>query len=299
MKKNNLLLRKLIVITMLVALCFGATRINIPMPTGDMVHLGNFVMILSALLLGGLEGGIVGSLGMGIYDLVFFSNRPSTIIRTFILKFIVGFIVGYIFRLVLKKKYRTQALLIASTIFFVLLFGVSLTLFIIGDKADLSFKAGLSANVINFLGTGKNVKISLYLPIFSILFAIGMLFAIIFERKLTNRSKAALFAITVAVLINILGEFVLRWFIEGLFNIYVNGLNDGFTVSLVTATTKIPGSVITGFLTVFLAALVYEPVYRGVKTLDVFKDNTLEYEEEQNDDNNTIDNENISLDSNN
>ena len=36
MKENDLFLRKLIVITILVALCFGATRLNVPMPTGDM-----------------------------------------------------------------------------------------------------------------------------------------------------------------------------------------------------------------------------------------------------------------------
>ena len=104
MNKKDIILRKGVLIAILVALCFGATRINIPMPTGDMVHVGNFVMILSALLLGVMEGVLVGSLGMGIYDLVFFSNRPFTIVRSFILKFIVGFLVGYLFRLVLKKK---------------------------------------------------------------------------------------------------------------------------------------------------------------------------------------------------
>ena len=162
-------------------------------------------MIISALLLGGIEGGLVGSLGMGIYDLVFFSNRPFTCLRTFILKFIVGFLVGYLFRLVLKKKARTDILLIASTIFFVLLFGVSLALFFIGDLSELSFKTGLVAKVSNFLFSGKTVGVSLYIPVFSLLFAVGMIIAFIFQRKLDNRAKAALFAITVAILFNILG----------------------------------------------------------------------------------------------
>lgn len=277
MNKKEILLKKGVLIAMLIALCFGATRINIPMPTGDMIHLGNFVMILTALLLGGLEGGLVGSLGMGLYDLVFFSNRPFTILRTFILKFIVGFLVGYLFRLILKKKIKTDGLLIASTIFFVLLFGTSLTLFFIGDLSALSFKTGLVSSVSNFLLSGKTVKVSLYIPIFSILFAVGMILALIFGKKLSIRSKSALFAITVAILTNILGEFIFRWILEGINNVVFLDVADGFTVSLITATSKIPGSLITGFISVILAGLIYEPVYKGVKNLDIFKDNTVDY----------------------
>ncbi len=277
MNKKEILLKKGVLIAMLIALCFGATRINIPMPTGDMIHLGNFVMILTALLLGGLEGGLVGSLGMGLYDLVFFSNRPFTILRTFILKFIVGFLVGYLFRLILKKKIKTDGLLIASTIFFVLLFGTSLTLFFIGDLSTLSFKTGLVSSVSNFLLSGKTVKVSLYIPIFSVLFAVGMILALIYSKKLSIRSKAALFAITVAILTNILGEFIFRWILEGINNVVFLDVADGFTVSLITATSKIPGSLITGFISVILAGLIYEPVYKGVKNLDIFKDNTVDY----------------------
>ena len=277
MNKKEILLKKGVLIAMLIALCFGATRINIPMPTGDMIHLGNFVMILTALLLGGLEGGLVGSLGMGLYDLVFFSNRPFTILRTFILKFIVGFLVGYLFRLILKKKIKTDGLLIASTIFFILLFGTSLTLFFIGDLSTLSFKTGLVSSVSNFLLSGKTVKVSLYIPIFSILFAVGMILALIYSKKLSIRSKAALFAITVAILTNILGEFIFRWILEGINNVVFLDVADGFTVSLITATSKIPGSLITGFISVILAGLIYEPVYKGVKNLDIFKDNTVDY----------------------
>ena len=98
--------------------------------------------------------------------------------------------------------------------------------------------------------------------------------SIVFERKLSIRSKAALFAITLAILVNILGEFILRWILEGL-------MVSDFNTSIIVATSKIPGSLITGFISVFLAALIYEPVYMGVKNLDVFKDNTSEFDEEE------------------
>ncbi len=282
MSDSRKILSKITIIALFTALAFVGVFIQIKMPTGDMVHLGNFVMILAALLLGGLEGGLVGSLGMGLYDLIYYTSKPSTIIRTFVLKFLIGFLVGYLFRLILKKKLNTKYLLIGATSFFLLVFGVSLGLFLSGDFADFSFSNGLSSNFANFLGSGKTVKISLYIPIFSLIFAIGTVLSIVFERKLSTRSKAALFAILSAVLLNIIGEFILRWLLEGTFNVLVSDLNDGFTVSLATATSKIPGSLITGFLSVFLAVLIYEPIYRGVKNLTVFKDDTVDLIEGEN-----------------
>ncbi len=275
-QKNQIVLKKIVIIAMLTALCCAATFVQIKMPTGDMVHLGNFVMIISALLLGGIEGGIVGSFGMGLYDLIFYTTKPSTILRTFILKFLIGFIVGYVFRLILKRKIKTTHLLVGATVLFLALFGISLGLFIVGDKAEFAFKTGLLAKVDNFFGSGKAVNVSLYIPIFSFIFAFGMGLSIIFERKLSTRSRAALFAITLAILVNIVGEFILRWVLEGL-------MVSDFNTSIIVATSKIPGSLITGFISVFLAALIYEPVYMGVKNLDVFKDNTSSYVEDEED----------------
>ena len=280
MKRNLVILERFIIIAIFTAVCTAATFIQFKMPSGDMVHLGNFVMIMAALLLGGIEGGIVGSLGMGLYDLIFYTSKPSTIIRTFILKFLIGFIVGFVFRLILKKKLNTKILLISAASFFLIIFGVTLGLFLYGNKDNFSFNNGLASTISNFFGSGKTVKISLYIPIFSFVFFIGMGLALIFAHKLTNRSKAALFAITVAVLINILGEFLLRWTLEGIFNTYVSEIDNGFKVSLATATSKIPGSLITGFVSVFIAVLIYEPVYRGVKNVSAFKDDTEGLSEE-------------------
>ena len=91
--KSDILLKKVVLVAIFSALCCAATYLQIRMPAGDFVHLGNFVMIIAALLLGGVEGGAVGSLGMGIYDLINYAGKTSTILRTFILKFIIGFIV--------------------------------------------------------------------------------------------------------------------------------------------------------------------------------------------------------------
>ena len=269
MKSNEELIAKLAITAVLTASCYGMTYVNVPMPTGDMVHLGNFVMILAALLLGGIYGGIVGSLGMGLYDIIYFSSRPTTIIRTFILKIIDGFIVGFIFRLIITKKANTKPLLLSSIGFFGITSITTIMLFAVGDFSKFGFGNGFSSEF-------SNVKISLFVPVFAFIFTILFIVAYILNKKLSNRSKAALFAVTVAVVVNILGEFLLRYLIEGINNTYVNGLENGFDVSLATAISKIPGSVITGIISVLFAIIIYEPVYKGVKQLSFFKDNTFE-----------------------
>ena len=268
--KNNDILKRVIIVAMLSALCCVGTFVQIRMPAGDFVHLGNFVMIISALLLGGIEGGLVGSLGMGLYDIIFYTTKPSTIIRTIVLKFLIGFIVGSLFRLILKKNSNTKRLLFISSIVMLVFFVFSLVVFLLGDFTNFNFDSGLNSVIkLNLFGQVKELKISLYIPIFSFIFFAGTLLAAIFSFKLSKRSQAALFSVTVAIFANILGEFFLRWLLEGFM---VQDSN--FTVSLVTATSKIPGSVITGFISVFLAVLIYEPIYRALKHTLLFKDNT-------------------------
>ena len=89
---------------------------------------------------------------------------------------------------------------------------------------------------------------------------------------------AALVAISVAIFVNIIGEFVLRWLLEGL-------MVSDFNTSLIVATSKIPGSLITGFISVILSVLIYEPIYRAVKNTNLFVDDTANVEEKENTEN--------------
>ena len=111
----------------------------------------------------------------------------------------------------------------------------------------------------------KSFNVSIIIPILSILYAITALVAGIISGKLTQRNKAALVAILVAIFINIIGEFVLRYTLEGWF------VSD-FNTSGLVATSKIPGSMITGFITVILSVVVYEPVYYALKKASLIED---------------------------
>lgn len=91
---------KIALTALMTALCYVAfTFLKIPIPTfgGDYValHIGNAFCVLAALLLGGGYGGLAGSLGMTIADLldpVYITSAP----KTFVLKLCIGLISGFV-----------------------------------------------------------------------------------------------------------------------------------------------------------------------------------------------------------
>lgn len=81
---------------------FTFLQIKIVTPGGTTsFHLGNTFCVLTALLLGGIPGGLAGAIGMGIGDLldpVYITYAPKTII----LKMFIGIITGLIAHRVFK-----------------------------------------------------------------------------------------------------------------------------------------------------------------------------------------------------
>jgi Predicted membrane protein len=100
MNTKNQKIKKLAQTGLFAALCFVAftfLKIRIPIPGGDStsLHVGNAFCVLAALILGGLYGGLAGSLGMTIADLL----DPEYIIaapKTFVLKLCIGLITGLV-----------------------------------------------------------------------------------------------------------------------------------------------------------------------------------------------------------
>ena len=100
MNRQNEKLYKVVITGLMAALCYVAfTFLKIPIPTfgGDMtaLHIGNAFCVLAALLLGGWYGGLAGSLGMTIADIldpVYITSAP----KTFILKLCIGLIAGFV-----------------------------------------------------------------------------------------------------------------------------------------------------------------------------------------------------------
>lgn len=98
--RENEKLHKLVLTGLMAALCYVAftfLKIPIPTPAGGMtaLHIGNAFCVLAALMLGGVYGGLAGSLGMTIADLmdpVYIVSAP----KTFVLKLMIGLISGFV-----------------------------------------------------------------------------------------------------------------------------------------------------------------------------------------------------------
>ena len=94
--------RKIAFITMFSAVnyvVFTFGKIDIPLAAGSSVaiHLANAVVVVSSLLLGPVEGGIAGAIGLSVADLLdprYVMSAP----KTFFLKFIIGYVSGTVFR---------------------------------------------------------------------------------------------------------------------------------------------------------------------------------------------------------
>lgn len=152
--KSNVTILKLAQTALVAALCyiaFAYLKIPIPLPGGDAValHIGNAFAVLGALLLGGVYGGLAGSIGMTIADLMdpmYISSAP----KTFVLKFFIGLITGIIAHKIAKitetedRKYVFKWTLLASigglgfNVVFDPIVGYFYKRYILGLNAELS-----------------------------------------------------------------------------------------------------------------------------------------------------------------
>ncbi len=93
MKTNNFDAKKIAVCGLMAALSFvGYVIFPSFTITGTKIHIGNTFVVLAALILGGVYGGLSGAVGLTIADLV--SGYAASAPRTFICKLLIGIVVG-------------------------------------------------------------------------------------------------------------------------------------------------------------------------------------------------------------
>jgi len=281
MSKEKKILIKIILTALFSALCFIGVLIRIPLPTGAFVHLGNMICILAALLIGGIYGGIAGSLGMGLFDLTH-GYLGAGLLRTFILKFLMGLIAGLIFKLILKKKLNIKKLTIIFVSIIGLIFITSIVLSVI------SYNNGF---VITYTKNGelvtKTVIIKWIIPLFiGIMLVLGII-DLVLEKKLGKVAGAALIGATAGVTINTLGEIYLKALLYYLLNSAYGSFNDAYLYAI----AELPATIITSVLTVSIIGFIYYPIYRATKDFNPIDYASQFIEEENNDDNEKDDEE--------
>lgn len=95
MRKNTKTMAQIAIFAAVNYAVFTFGKIDIPLAAGSSVaiHVANAVVVVSALLLGPIEGGIAGAIGLSIADILdprYIASAP----KTFFLKFCIGFISG-------------------------------------------------------------------------------------------------------------------------------------------------------------------------------------------------------------
>lgn len=253
MKGNNQkILYEVILTAIFAALAFVGTCIQIPLPTGGMIHLGNFVVIIASLLCGGLVGGISGGIGCGLYDLILYSS-PSGFVKYLILKFIMGFVVGSLFRLFIKKRESIKLpiiLLVCGS-----LLAIITTLAIILFNNDyITLSSSIHAK------TAYIVMVS----VFGYLFSVILIVCAFVSRKLKFILQAVSSAISISVILNILLEFVAKLITASLLD---NLEGDAL---IIKAFSTMPSCIFTGTITLILGTLIYIPLYKATRNLNSF-----------------------------
>lgn len=95
--KQRMKTQDLILTSMLVALIFIATFINIRLPiaaNGGLVHLGTAMLFIASILFGPKKGAIAGAIGMGLFDLL--GGWVIWTPITFVARGLQGYIIGKI-----------------------------------------------------------------------------------------------------------------------------------------------------------------------------------------------------------
>jgi uncharacterized membrane protein len=154
---------------------FTYLQIKIPLPGGDAtsIHLGNAVVVIGALILGGPLGGLAGAIGMSIGDL-FDPKYIMYVPKTFVLKLCIGLITGFVAHKIgkistcpdSKKVFKWTLIATVAGLLFNVIFdpivGYYYKLWILGKPAaDLTLAWNVASTSINAV-TSTIVSVVIY-----------------------------------------------------------------------------------------------------------------------------------------
>lgn len=271
MKKNKLVfdkyqtILKITLAAIFSGLCFAVMffpKITIPAAVGTpFIHLGNLIVILVALLFGGPIGGISGAIGMGLFDII--DGYGIWTIKTVVLKFGIGLFTGLIYGH-FNKKYSPRITLysiIMGSIFFI--FGLTTMIIAIANHSIITIGS-------------KEIALSWPLYVFSMVIGLVCIIVPLISRKKNYDYKIALYASTVGIAFNIVGEFIgkiIKAALQG----------NGFKVSVVMGVASIPATIMNGVIALVIVMLVYPVLNKAVSQISILnkKEKTDEVTEQK------------------
>jgi len=263
MRNKNLY--KVILTALFTALSFAGVYVQIKLPVG-MIHLGNFVCIISSMLIGGILGGTSGAIGMMLADISMGYGVPSAV-RTLILKFLMGLIAGSLFKIFVKHKKSNG---IANLVITIIL-GISTILMTVISALSYQNKFVVSYTKITSDGSKLVEKVLTFhwiIPVLIGVLFLMSLFVLIFRRKLNRVSSAALVSASIGIAFNIFGEV----FIKTLIYYWLNASYDTMDAAFMYSVSGLPSTIITSIITVVLVGFIFYPIYKAILSTNASKE---------------------------
>lgn len=244
-------LRNIIIIALFAALCYVALdflRIPIPSPVGSpFIHMGNMFVILAALLFNGVSGGIAGSLGMGIWDVL--HGYAATSYVTFSLKFGIGFFTGLVASKGNKRDAKSPVLFLGLASAFFLILGI---IFLI-----VATTVGNVFDVVTIADKPKQLVISPFLYIFSIILGICLLVTCLMIKNISVKMQYAILGAVSGIAFNLVGEFVFKV-------ITLTLAGSQLTPALLASAANLPATIINGAFSIVVALVLYAPLEKAL-----------------------------------
>lgn len=244
-------LRNIIVTALFAALCYVALdffRIPIPSPVGaPFIHMGNMFVILAALLFTGVSGGIAGSVGMGLWDIL--HGYAATSYVTFSLKFGIGFFTGLVASKGNKKDAKSPVIFLAIASAFFLIVGI---VFLI-----IATTVGNVFDIVMIGDKPKQLVISPFLYIFSIILGICLLATCLLIKNISVKMQYAILGAVSGIAFNLIGEFVFK-----VITLVLAGSN--LTPAILASAANLPATLINGAFSIVVALVLYAPLEKAL-----------------------------------
>ena len=256
--KSQLSLQKLVIIGLFSAICYIALmlfKIPIPSPVGKpFIHFGNMFVILAALLFSGTIGGLSGSIGMGLFDIL--NGWATSAPKTIILKFGIGIVTGK----VAQKGHNQEAkspfkwIMLAAVSFIVLGIGLFIASTVYGYEITIPY---LQQAAETTEGIKDTLVVIPVLYIFSLVLGIGLSVTCFFITKVPIKVQYAILGAVCGIAFNLVGEFL---FAVGSLLI----VGSAFVPAVVSALISLPSTIINGTISIIIAVLLYIPLSKVV-----------------------------------
>lgn len=247
-------IQNIVIVGVFAAMCYVVLFFKIPIPApvgGGFLHFGNTFVILAALLFTGVQGGLAGSIGMGLNDLT--TGYAAYAPKTIVLKFGIGLTTGLVFSCYKKKPQRKSPL---KTM-------LILAAALLASGCAVLYFSMTSGGSIHFDGLDKPLKLTPILYLFLFLFSLILFVTSALSRKMPVELQYALLAGAAGVAFNLAGEFVTY-----VFTSLIAG--SPLAVSLLLAAVSLPATVINGVFSIIGAVILYVPLKEALRRTAFF-----------------------------